>query len=122
MKKILLLLNVLLFFQLSAQKNLASKKWQNDLRFFQNTIHKDYSHLFVKTTKTIFDKEVETFYKEIPNLKSHEIVVGFSKLISLLNKIEPQKIFLLFQVYYHNFLMLFLLYYYHKYNFLNLML
>ena len=83
MKKILLLLNVLLFFQLSAQKNLASKKWQNDLRFFQNTIHKDYSHLFVKTTKTIFDKEVETFYKEIPNLKSHEIVVGFSKLISL---------------------------------------
>ena len=83
MKKLLLILSLLFFFQLSAQEKLNTKQWQDDLRFFQNTVHKDYSHLFVKTTKSIFDNEVESLYKNIPNLTQHEIVVGFSRLVSL---------------------------------------
>lgn len=83
MKKILFILNVLLFLQLSAQETLSSAQWQEDLRFLQNTIHKDYSFLFVKTTKEDFDTELETLYNDIPNLQEHEIIVGISRLVSL---------------------------------------
>jgi hypothetical protein len=83
MKKILFILNLLLFFQLSAQETLSATQWQEDLRFLQNTIHKDYSFLFVKTTKEIFDVEVEILHKNIPNLESHEIIVGMTKIIAL---------------------------------------
>ncbi|WP_234387156.1 S41 family peptidase [Aquimarina sp. Aq78] len=83
MKKILFILNILLFFQLSAQETISATQWQEDLRFLQNTIHKDYSFLFVKTTKEDFNTEVETLYRDIPNLQEHEIIVGFSRLVSL---------------------------------------
>lgn len=83
MKKILIILSLFLSFQLWSQETLTKTQWQEDLRFIQNTIHTDYSHLFVKTTKEIFDAEVETLYKDIPNLQEHEIIVGFSRIISL---------------------------------------
>lgn len=83
MKKFLFILPFLFFFQLSAQENLTTKQWQEDLRFLQTTIHKDYSFLFVKTTQEIFDAEVETLYKDIPNLEEHEIIVGMSRIIAL---------------------------------------
>jgi len=54
---------------------MITTQWQEDLRYLQNTVHKDYSFLFVKTTKEIFDAEVETLYKNIPNLEGHEIIV-----------------------------------------------
>ncbi|PKV51457.1 hypothetical protein ATE84_3542 [Aquimarina sp. MAR_2010_214] len=68
MKNILFILSLLLFSQLSAQESLSVTQWQEDLRFIQNTIHEDYSFLFVKTTKEDFDTEVETLYNDIPNL------------------------------------------------------
>jgi tetratricopeptide (TPR) repeat protein len=83
MKKLLFILNVLLFLQASAQETLTTKQWQKDLLFLQKTIHKDYSHLFVKTTKEIFDAKLNTLYKSIPNLAPHEMVVGLSRLVSL---------------------------------------
>lgn len=83
MKKFLFILSVLFLFQLSAQENLTTKQWQEDLRFLQTTIHKDYSFLFVKTTKEIFDSEVETLYKNIPELEEHEVIVGMSRIIAL---------------------------------------
>ncbi|EZH75677.1 hypothetical protein ATO12_02490 [Aquimarina atlantica] len=83
MKKILIILNLFLFTQLWSQEALTKVQWQEDLRFIQNTIHNDYSHLFVKTTKEIFDTEVETLYNDIPNLQEHEIIVGISRLVSL---------------------------------------
>lgn len=67
MKKTLIILSLFLFAQLWSQERLTKVQWQEDLRFIQNTIHKDYSHLFVKTTKEIFDTEVETLYNDIPN-------------------------------------------------------
>lgn len=83
MKKIVFILHVLFFLQLSAQQKITSSQWQNDLRFLQNTIHKDYPFLFVKTTKQIFDAEVESLYKDIPNLENHEVIVGMSRIIAL---------------------------------------
>ncbi len=65
MKKLLFILHVLLFLQLPAQETLTATQWQEDLRFLQNTVHKDYSFLFVKTTKEIFDTEIETLYKNM---------------------------------------------------------
>ncbi|WP_159025822.1 hypothetical protein [Aquimarina sp. Aq78] len=47
-----------MFLQLSIQENLSTTQWQEDLRFIQNTLHKDYSFFFVKTTKQDFDTEV----------------------------------------------------------------
>ncbi len=83
MKKIFFILSMLLFFKLSAQEKLSKTKWQEDLRFIQATIHKEYSFLFVKTTKEDFDIEVEKLYNDIPNLQEHEIIVGFSRIVSL---------------------------------------
>ncbi|WP_422859905.1 hypothetical protein ACOKFD_03045 [Flagellimonas sp. S174] len=83
MKKILFTLHVFLFLQLSAQETLTARQWQEDLRFLQNTVHEDYSFLFVKTTKEDFDTEVEKLYQDIPNLQEHEIIVGISRLVSL---------------------------------------
>ncbi|UII80880.1 hypothetical protein [Flagellimonas sp. CMM7] len=83
MKKLLLSLNLIFFLSLSAQETLTATQWQEDLRFLQNTINEDYSFLFVKTTKAVFNSEVETLYKNIPNLQEHEIIVGMSRIISL---------------------------------------
>ncbi|PWL38894.1 hypothetical protein DKG77_11710 [Flagellimonas aquimarina] len=82
MKNTLILLTLLFSFQLSAQKTLSVAQWQEDLRFLQNTIHKDYSFLFVKTTKQDFDTQVEALYNDIPNLKEHEIRVGLARIVS----------------------------------------
>ncbi len=82
MKKIIFIIYLLLLVQVSAQKTVSAAQWQEDLRFIQNTIHKDYSFLFVKTTKEAFDTEVESLYKAIPQLASHEIKVGITRLIA----------------------------------------
>ncbi len=83
MKKVLFILQILFFVQLPAQETLNTTQWQEDLRFLQSTVHNDYSFLFVKTTKEIFDTEVEALYNNIPNLESHEIIVGMTKIIAL---------------------------------------
>ncbi len=83
MKKIHLILTLLLFLQLSAQETPNVAQWQEDLRFIQKTIHKDYSFLFVKITKQDFDTQVEALFNDIPNLQEHEIRVGLARMISL---------------------------------------
>jgi len=83
MKKIIQLLVFVLVLQTTAQSKLTATDWQNDLNFLQETIHNDYAFLFKKTTKSIFDAEVEKLHNEIPNLQEHEIVVGFARIISL---------------------------------------
>ena len=84
MKELLLILGILCFIQLlPAQETLTATQWQEDLRFLQNIVHKDYSFLFIKTTEEIFDAEVETLYRDIPNLDDHEIIVGMARIIAL---------------------------------------
>ena len=83
MKNILIIIiSLLFFFHLSAQQSVSVTQWQEDLRFIQNTIHKDYSFLFVKTTKQDFDTQVESLYNDIPNLEPHEVKVGITGLIA----------------------------------------
>ena len=65
-----------------AQLNLTAEQWREDLRFLQETVHKDYNFLFVKTTPETFNASVEDLYSNIPNLEEHEIIIGFAKLVS----------------------------------------
>ena len=82
MKNLFTLFAFLLVFQVTSQETISKTQWQKDLRFLQNTIHKDYASLFVKTTKATFDQEVEELYTAIPNLTEHEIIIGFTKIIA----------------------------------------
>ena len=66
-----------------AQINITKEQWQEDLRFLQQTVHKDYSFLFKKTTAEQFDKEVALLFEQIPNLEEHQIIVGLAKIVSL---------------------------------------
>lgn len=65
-----------------AQLNLSSADWQADLRFLQKTVHEDYNFLFKKVTQEDFDREVEKLHAAIPKMETHEIIVGFSRIVS----------------------------------------
>lgn len=67
---------------LSAQNSFTADQWQEDLEFLKSTIHKDYPFLFKKITKEDFDAEVEKLHKAIPQMQDHEIMVGFSRIVS----------------------------------------
>lgn len=66
-----------------AQEELSSSKWQEDLNFLKETVHKDYSFLFKKTTPELFNKEVAKLHDAIPKMEQHEIIVGLAKIVSL---------------------------------------
>ncbi|WP_378187858.1 tetratricopeptide repeat protein [Aquimarina sp. W85] len=83
MKHILIICHLLICIHASAQQTVSITQWQEDLRFIQKTIHKDYSFLFVKTTKHDFDTQVDMLYNKIPELQEHEIRVGLARIISL---------------------------------------
>lgn len=77
------LLILLFSLQITAQNSITSAEWQEDLRFLQERVHKDYSHLFKKVTSEKFDSEVDKLYAEIPTLQGHEVMVGFARIVSL---------------------------------------
>ncbi|NUQ22474.1 MAG: tetratricopeptide repeat protein [Saprospiraceae bacterium] len=81
-KTALLLLAFLIVNGIFAQTPLTPADWQSDLRFLQETVHKDYSFLFKKTTAEKFDASVDKLYQEIPKLQPHEIVAGFGRIVS----------------------------------------
>lgn len=83
MKKLLFLAALLLFWQLPAQQKFTSSQWQEDLRFLQETVHKDYPFLFKKVKASEFDETVEKFYTEIPKMQEHEVLVGFARIIGM---------------------------------------
>lgn len=78
----LLLLALLCTGVLYAQPDLPAASWRKDLRFLQKTVHEDYSFLFRKTTSEAFDREVEKLYAAIPDLESHETIVGLARLVA----------------------------------------
>lgn len=57
--------------------------WQNDLRFLQQTVHKDYPFLFKKVKPADFDAAVEKLYKEMPSLQDHQRMAGLARIVSL---------------------------------------
>ena len=83
MKNLFLLAAMLMLWQVSAQEKITSSQWQEDLRFLQNTVHKDYPFLFKKTTAKAFDEAIEDFYKAIPQMQDHEVLVGFGRIIGM---------------------------------------
>jgi len=52
------------------------------LRFLQETVHKEYTFLFKKTTAEAFNAKVEALHKAIPSLQEHEIIVGLARIVS----------------------------------------
>ena len=83
MRHLYLIVALLLLWQLPAQQKIGSAQWQEDLRFLQHTVHKDYAFLFKKTTATAFDAAVDAFYEAIPEMQDHEVLVGFAKIIAM---------------------------------------
>jgi hypothetical protein len=83
MKKLTLLsICFLLLFKVEAQTDLTAADWQADLRFLQQTVHKEYPFLFKKTTAEQFDAEVEKLHQAIPAMQPHEILAGFGRIVS----------------------------------------
>lgn len=83
MKKLTFLSICFLFlFKVEAQTDLTAADWQADLRFLQQTVHKDYPFLFKKTTAEQFDAEVEKLHQAIPAMQPHEILAGFGRLVA----------------------------------------
>lgn len=84
MKNLILLLLLIVSTTISfAQVNQSAEKWQEDLQFLQQTVHKDYNFLFKKVSQQDFDAAVKNLYSEIPSMEEHEIIVGFAKIVSL---------------------------------------
>ena len=82
MKSTTLLFLFLISSCLSAQNSLTKDQWRQDLEFLKETIHKDYSFLFKKTTADNFDRMVHDLDKKIPQLEEHEIIIGLAKIIA----------------------------------------
>ncbi len=79
---IFLFLSVLLM-PLVAQESITASQWQEDLRYLQDNVHKEYSFLFKKVTAETFDTEVDKLYEAIPDMEAHEIPVAISRIVSL---------------------------------------
>jgi tetratricopeptide (TPR) repeat protein len=64
-------------------KILVAADWQSDLKFLQQTVHKDYSFLFKNISAKDFDAAVDKLYKEMPAMQDHERLAGIGKIVSL---------------------------------------
>jgi tetratricopeptide (TPR) repeat protein len=66
----------------SSAIKITAADWQSDLRFLQQTVHKDYSFLFKKIKAEDFDAAVEKLYNAIPSMKEHEVLAGFARIVA----------------------------------------
>src|SRR5215204_2819640 len=67
----------------SSPAKLTAADWQSDLKFLQQTVHKDYSFLFKKVKVEEFNAAVDKLYNAIPSMKEHEVLAGFATIVSL---------------------------------------
>lgn len=67
----------------SSLKNLTAADWQADIRFLQQTVHKNYSFLFKNVTAEQFDAEADKLYQAIPGMQEHERLAGLARMVSL---------------------------------------
>lgn len=84
MKNYLLLPFIFLASLTFAQTKFTAADWQSDLRFLQQTIHKDYPFLFHKITATQFDAATDSLYNAMPAMQDHERIAGMVRIVSLL--------------------------------------
>jgi tetratricopeptide (TPR) repeat protein len=66
-----------------SQTNHTAADWQNDLRFLQQTVHKDYPFLFKNVTAAQFDAEADKLYKAMPAMQVHERLAGLARMVAL---------------------------------------
>ncbi len=67
----------------TAQNKFSTQEWQDDLKFFQKTVHAEYPFLFKKTTAQEFDKAVAELHKSIPTMQDHEVMMGLARIVAL---------------------------------------
>ncbi len=77
------ILGLLLSHAVYCQSKLTTEDWQSDLRFLQQTVHKDYSFLFKNVTATHWNKEVEKLYTAMPGIQEHERMAGLARLVAM---------------------------------------
>ncbi len=77
------IIGALLCMSLSAGYSQTASQWQEDLTYLQKTVHSKYSNLFYNISEKDWDKAVDEFYNNIPNLEKTSIVAGFAKLVAL---------------------------------------
>lgn len=65
-----------------AQTTITVQQWQEDLVFLQQTVHDDYPFLFKKTTAEAFDAKIAELRAAIPDMETHEIVLGFARVVA----------------------------------------
>ena len=70
------------FTYLYGQEAISSQQWKQDLKHLQEIVHADYPFLFKKISQSDWDDMVEELYEQIPDMESHEIVVGFARIVS----------------------------------------
>ena len=83
MKRIHIVLALILSTVTYSQETITAEAWQEDVRFLQEKVGEQYPFLFKKVSKSSFDTAIEDFYRAIPKMEQHEIVVGFSRIIAL---------------------------------------
>jgi tetratricopeptide (TPR) repeat protein len=66
----------------TALKKISTADWQADLKFLQQTVHKDYSFLFKNITQKDFDAAVDKLYQSMPALQEHERQAGIARLVA----------------------------------------
>ena len=82
MKNWIILLLIAQSLMAFGQANISDSEWRDDLRVLQKKINEEYDHLFYRTTREAFNREVEDLYEKIPDLEAHEIIVGFASIIA----------------------------------------
>ncbi len=68
---------------LSSVNSQTATDWQGDLRYLQQTIHSKYNNLFYNISPPDWDKAVDEFHKQIPQLEKEQVLTGFIKLLAL---------------------------------------
>jgi tetratricopeptide (TPR) repeat protein len=66
----------------SSPLKLTASDWQSDLKFLQQTVHKDYPFLFKNIKAEQFDEAVDKLHKAIPSMKEHEVLAGIARIVS----------------------------------------
>ncbi len=62
--------------------HLSAADWQADLRFLQQTVHKDYPFLFKNINATQFDAAVDKLFADMPSLEAHERLAGIARIVA----------------------------------------
>ena len=83
MKRFLTIISLFIISIGFSQTEMTTEKWQEDIRFLQSTVHKEYPFLFKKVTAEAFDAAVDELVADLPNLQDHQVRVGLSRLVAM---------------------------------------